>query len=320
MPRSSPYRAMSRPQASLPFHLRAVRASLRRMNTYLSRRYESAVAGKNPMELPESCAELNAALEALRSLDVPAGEAHEYFDKHLPRLARTLALVPRPRANGRILELGCYMQITPFLHQYRGYSEVRGAYYGAAGRIDRKIARVRGKPFEVSVDLFDAERDRYPYEGGRFETVLVCELIEHLVRDPMHLLLECHRVIEEGGHLIVTTPNVASLTSVARALHGYDNPQISSHYRPPRQGAPEELPHVREYTAFEVRTALEAAGFEIERLFTEPIAGLEMNWPIWNFLEDNGYNSSLRGEQTYCVAIKRADLPVTRYPRFPYSE
>jgi len=290
------------------------------MNTYLTRRYESAVAAKNPMALPESSAELDAALEQLRSLEVPPGGAREYFDKHLPRLARTLALVPGPRAGGRVLELGCYMQITPFLHHWRGYSEVRGAYYGAAGNIDRKIASVRGERFEVAVDLFDAERDRYPYEDGRFETVLACELIEHLVRDPMYLLLECHRILEEGGHLIVTTPNVASLTSVARALHGYDNPQISSHYRPPRPGVPEELPHVREYTAFELRAALEAAGYEIENLFTEPIAGLEMNRTMWNFLEDNGYNTALRGEQTYCVAVKRADLPVTRYPRFLYAE
>ena len=77
---------------------------------------------------------------------------------------------------------------------------------------------------------------------------------------------------------------------------------------------------MREYTAFELRAALEAAGYEIESLFTEPIAGLEMNRPMWNFLEDHGYNTSLRGEQTYCVAVKRSDLPVTRYPRFLYSE
>jgi hypothetical protein len=140
------------------------------------------------------------------------------------------------------------------------------------------------------------------------------------LRDPMHLLLECRRILEEEGRLIVTTPNVASLTSVARVLHGYDNPQISSAYTRKRAEDTDEVPHVREYTAFELRNAIEAAGFQIEALFTEPIAGLEMNRPMWNFLEDNGYNTSLRGEQTYCVAVKRADLAVTRYPRFLYSE
>ena len=63
-----------------------------------------------------------------------------------------------------------------------------------------------------------------------------------------------------------------------------------------------------------------AVGFEIEALVTEPIAEFEMNGPMWNFLEDHGYNTSLRGEQTYCVAVKRSGLQVTRYPRFLYSE
>jgi len=268
------------------------------------------------MPVAERPAELDDAEEQLRGLDLPAGDNREYFLKHLPRLARTLTLVPPPRTSGRILELGCYMQITPFLERWRGYADVRGAYYGPLGRADRAVASVRGERFEAPIDLFDAERDRYPHDDGSFETVLACELIEHLLRDPMHLLLECRRILEEGGRLIVTTPNVASLTSVARVLHGYDNPQISSDY----PGVRDDVPHVREYTAFELRNAVEAAGFEIEALFTEPIAEFEMNRPVWNFLEGHGYNTSLRGEQTYCVAVKRSNLPVTLYPRFLYSE
>jgi len=264
--------------------------------------------------------ELGVAIEELRGLDLFDQEARTYFEKHLPRLARTLTLVPRSRSSGRILELGCYMQITPFLRWWRGYLDIRGAYYGPAGRTDQRFASVRGKPFEVPVDLFDAERDRFPYDDGSFETVLASEVIEHLLRDPMHLLLECRRVLEEGGRLIVTTPNIASLTSVARVLHGYDNPQIFYFYKRPRTDDVTEVPHVREYTAFELRDTVRAAGFEIESLFTEPIAELSMNLPMWNFLEENGYNTSLRGEQTYCVAVKRSELPVTRYPRFLYSD
>ena len=272
------------------------------------------------MPVPEPPAELDAASQQLRGLDLPSAEEREYFDKHLHRLARTLTLTPAPGTSGRILELGCYMHITPFLQLWRGYSNVRGAYYGPLGRTDRRLASVRGERFEFPVDLFDAERDRYPYDDGYFETVLACELVEHLFQDPMHFLIECRRILEDGGRLIVTTPNAASLTSVARVLHGYDNPQISSTYHRPRPGAPAEAPHVREYTAFELRSALEAAGFEIERLLTEPIPEFEMNRPMWNFLEEHGYNTSLRGEQIYCVALKRPDFPITRYPRFLYSD
>ena len=297
------------------------RAVLRRINSYLSRRYESSLAIERPMPDPERPeTEIATAKEALRQLAISGSAPRAYFEKHLPRLARTLTLIPPPKSSSRILELGCYMQLTPFLQRLCGYSDVRGAHYGPLGLSQRKVARIGGERFEVSVDLFDAERDRYPYEDGTLETVLACELIEHLLCDPMHLLLECRRVLEEGGRLILTTPNIASLTGVARALHGYDNPQIHGQYSRPRGDEPPEIPHVREYTAFEMGDAVRAAGFEVESLFTEPIAEFAMNLPMWNFLEENGYNTSMRGEQTYCVGVKRGSLPVTRYPRFLYVE
>jgi len=295
-----------------------VRGALRRLNSYLSRRYETSAAHGAPIPTPPE--DLEAAKEQLQGLDLQDADAREYFVKHLPRLARTLSLTPRPKRSGRILELGCYMQLTPFLARWRGYREVRGGYYGVLGECRRGSASIGGETFECAIDLFDAERDRFPYDDGYFETALSCEMIEHFLRDPMHCLLESRRVLEEGGRLLITTPNVSSLTSVARALHGYDNPQIYSNYQTPRAGDSADPPHVREYTAFELRDLLQAAGFEIESLFTEPIAELAMNLPMWNFLEDHGYNTSLRGEQTFCVAVKRSALPVTRYPKFLYSD
>jgi len=297
-----------------------VRAALRRLNTYLSRRHESSVAQGGPVPQAATPQDLEAAREQLQRLDLQDQDDRNYFAKHLPRLARTLALTPRPKSSSRILELGCYMQLTPFFARWRGYREVRGGYYGPLGQKRRGSATVGGEIFECQIDLFDAERDPFPYPDGHFETVLGCEMIEHFLRDPMHCLLESRRVLQEGGRLLITTPNVSSLTSVARALHGYDNPQLYSQYQIPRSEAPADLPHVREYTAFELRDLLQAAGFEIESLFTEPIAELAMNLPMWDFLEEHGYNTSLRGEQTYCVAVKRSALPVTRYPKFLYAD
>ena len=278
-----------------------------------------AAPGRRPPPAADAPEELAKAEDALRQLDLPSLDARSYFEKHLRRLARTLTLVPRPQTSSRILELGCYMQMTPFLQELCGYREVRGAYKGLLGVSEPKAVNVRGRRFGVTVELFDVERDRFPYDDSYFETVLACELIEHVLSDPMHLLLECRRILEEGGRLLISTPNVASLTSVARALHGYDNPQIYYHYTRPIPGVAPDIPHVREYTAFELQGAVQAAGFEIETIFTEPIAEFSMNLPMWNFLETHGYNTSLRGEQTYCIAVKRSSLPITRYPKFLYA-
>jgi SAM-dependent methyltransferase len=306
------------PSPAIPFYLRAVRAALRRLNAFISRRYDRDEAVTHPPPETQPPARFQEAEAQLRQLDVEGGEfGRAYFEKHIPRLARTLTLVPQSVNAGAILELGCYGQITPFLRSFCGYSNVRGAHLGPAGETEDKYIQVNGKTITVKVDFFNAELDPFPYPDATFETVVIGELIEHLLHDPIHMLLECRRVLIEGGRILVTTPNVASLTSVARVLHGYDNPQIYSHYSLPSHGA-EDIPHVREYTPFELRDTIIAAGFEIETLITEPIAEWSKNLPMLHFLESHGYNTSLRGEQTYCVAVKREALPVDRYPVFLY--
>jgi pimeloyl-ACP methyl ester carboxylesterase len=257
----------------------------------------------------------------LRSLDQPDDGARQYLEIHIPRIARTLGLVPEPRSSGRVLEMGAYMQMTPALQCVLGYGEVRGAYYGPLGRTDEKCITAEDKEiFRCSVDLFDAEKDRYPYEDCRFETVLACEIFEHLLHDPMHMLLEIRRVLEEGGSLILTTPNVASYTAVARILENSANPQLFSKYADPRgEFADTEIPHVREYTVPELREAVESAGFEIENLFTEVIPGYGTEKWVKEFLQRNGFSAEFRGEQIYCIARKRSALPVIRYPRFLYE-
>jgi SAM-dependent methyltransferase len=231
------------------------------------------------------------------------------------RLVRTLSLVPA--GGGRALELGSYGYVAACLERVLGYSDVRGAYYSAVPGSDLKTLRISGQAdFQVAMDLFDAERHAYPYPDGVFDLVLCCELIEHLILDPMHLLFECHRVLADGGLLLLTTPNIASLSSVACTLHGWRNPQVFSAY--PAAGN-FDTPHVREYTAREVADAVGAAGFAIEALFTEPIAGFDAGSWVGNLLQREGFDTQLRGEQTYCLARKRSDLPRERYPGWLYA-
>jgi SAM-dependent methyltransferase len=260
-------------------------------------------------------------VDFVRSMDQPDEAARRYLEIHIPRIGRTLGLVPVPRGSGRVLEMGAYMQMTPALQCVLGYKEVRGAYYGPLGRSDEKRITTGGREiFRCLVDLFDAEKDRYPYDDGRFETVLACEIFEHLLHDPMHMLLEMRRVMEEGGTLILTTPNVASYTAVARVLEASGNPQLYSKFAYPHgEFADTEIPHVREYTPGELREAVESAGFEIENLFTEVIPGYGTEERMRGLLERNGYSSAFRGEQIYLIARKRAALPVIRYPKFLYE-
>jgi SAM-dependent methyltransferase len=297
----------------LPPHLRLIRELLRRLNYHLSPKLSDLT--KEPFD-PDKLAAIEAAL---RDLPMPDEGGRQYLAKHIPRLARTLALVPPPRTTGRALELGCYMQITPLLQRLCGYREVCGAYYGKPGKIDHKTIPFADREFSCEIEHFDAERDPFPYPDGHFDLVLAGEIIEHMTYDPMHLLLESRRVLEEGGTLLVTTPNVGSITSAAKTLDGRDNPQIFFLYERPDANAPPEIGHVREYTAYELGETVRAAGFEVQQLFTSFIAEFASHLPLLKFLEANGYDTENRGEQSWCVAVKRGSLPVDRYPRFIYS-
>ena len=257
----------------------------------------------------------------VRSIDQPDQSARNYLEIHLDRIARTMSMVPAPKRTGRALELGAYMHMTPALHCVFEYEEVRGAYFGKLGRIDSKSVSVGGKEvFRCFVDHFDADRDRFPYEDNRFDLVLCCEMIEHLLLDPMHMLTEIQRVLDDGGTLILTTPNVANFTAVARMLHCGANPQVFSMYPNPRgEFRDSEFPHVREYSPWELDEAVRSAGFDIDYLFTEKIGNYTYDDWVRRFLERYGYPTEMRGEQMYCVAHKVAGAPIIRYPKFLYD-
>lgn len=301
---------------------RGLRRPLRSLDRVLT-----AAASPHPREptredpAPQLTPQRGAEIEVfLRSIRLPE-EAREYLDGHMPRIVRTLDLVPPPRASRRALELGAYLQMTPALGILLGYDEVRAAYHGTLGnRESLEVEIGDDRTFRCTRDHFDVDRDRFPYDDGSFETVLACEILEHLLRDPMNMLMEIHRVLQQGGTLVLTTPNANSATAVATVLNATGNPQLYSRYPSPAHDSDEpEVPHVREYTPGEVRDAVQSAGLEIEYLFTEAAAGHRAAEWVGPFLQANGYPMAFRGEQTYCVAKKTGDRPTTRYPEFLYD-
>jgi predicted SAM-dependent methyltransferase len=292
------------------FALRALRRLLKEVDI----RIERERRGTDP--LPPAGNGRSGEIERfLRSVELTSEAERSYLESHLPRLIRTLSLVPP--AGARALELGTYVHGAAVLGRVLGYPSVRGAYYSPVPGLDRKTIGIAGQPdFVCEIDLFDAETHRYPYSDGAFELVLCCELIEHLMFDPMHFLFECHRILTAEGLLLLTTPNVASLSSVACALHGWRNPQVFSAYPP---AGNRDTPHVREYTAAEIAHAVRAAGFQPEALFTERIGGFDEGTWVKALLEREGFDTRLRGEQTYCLARKRSGTQRERYPEWLYA-
>ncbi len=296
----------------------------------VARRYvrflEAVVSGGEYREEPVS--EPSPAPPEALGPDLPAyleswaadEPARQYLEAHQSRLARTLEMVPRGGPCDGVLEMGAYLQITPALRTRLGYGEVRGCYFGPAGRVDHRVVTSdEGESFACDIDHFDAERDRFPYPDGHYATVLCCELIEHLFSDPMHMMTEINRVLKPGGHLVLTTPNIASLRALSAILQGYHPGFFPSYLRPSSDGEADAR-HNREYAPREIRQLLEDSGFEVIRLETgefreEPHP--EFGW-IRQLLERYRLDTDLRGDGIYAVGRKTGPVR-ERYPGWLYA-
>jgi glycosyltransferase involved in cell wall biosynthesis/SAM-dependent methyltransferase len=243
-----------------------------------------------------------------------------YVESHLTRLEKTLQITPMGGPGERALEMGAYLQITPALKTKLGYGEVYGCYYGAAGETTRKkVTSESGEEFACRIDLFDAEKDLFPYTGEFFSTVLCCELLEHLFGDPMHMMSEINRILKMGGHLVLTTPNIASLRAVAGILQGF-HPMLFPAYIRPRESGDVDARHNREYTAPEIKALLEISGFEVELLDTGPFREgptPELGW-VEHLLDRYMLSKEHRGDGIYAVGRKVSPVK-DRYPAWLYS-
>ncbi len=287
---------------------------------------EKAEAPAAADHLPEPLAEQPATgyvkpvePEAISAWVAP--EAKSYAAQHTSRFVRTLEMTPAGDPSKAVLEMGAYMQITPALHYKLGYGTVRGCYYGEAGQTDHKrITSENGEQFECDVDLFDAEKDAFPYVDESFDTVLCCELIEHLPSDPMHMMGEINRILKPGGHLLLTTPNIGSLRAISAILQGYHPSFFPAYIRPRKPGEEAEARHNREYVPMEIQFLLEVAGFEVVKLETgefldEPHP--EFAW-VEHLLERYLVHKTLRGDGIYALGRKTGPVK-ERWPGWLYS-
>jgi SAM-dependent methyltransferase len=216
--------------------------------------------------------------------------------------------------------MGAYLHITPALKTRLGYGEVRGCYWGPAGRTDhRRVTSESGEEFDCHIDLFDAEKDPFPYDNDSFSTVLCCELIEHLPNDPMFMMIQINRILKCGGHLVLTTPNITSLRAVAGILQGF-HPMLFPAYIRPRESGEVEARHSREYSPNEVKALLEISGFEVTLLDTGPFRDEpkpELAW-VEHMLDRYILPREHRGDGIYAVGRKVSPAK-DRYPGWLYA-
>jgi 2-polyprenyl-3-methyl-5-hydroxy-6-metoxy-1,4-benzoquinol methylase len=116
----------------------------------------------------------------------------------------------------------------------------------------------------LSVEIEEAnfELSPLPLADGCADVVSAFEVVEHFNRGPQKFMLECNRILKQGGHLIFSTPNITSAEAISRAMLG-ESPNESRHYhRSMEMGKV----HPIEFDYSQMHALLTANGFEIAHL------------------------------------------------------
>lgn len=193
-------------------------------------------------------------------------EFGRYLEQDFLRFVYTAYLVPNNK--GHLLELGaCPYFTTRLLKWFRNYELELANYPGSPDgkeNLHRTFRKGDNQQEEFTFKAFNVEHDAFPYESGYFDVVLFCEILEHLIHDPVHTIYEMNRVLKPHGILILTTPNVNRFENFRKLLLGENIYDQYSGYGPYGR-------HNREYTLGEVQHLLTLHGFEIEMCFTADV-------------------------------------------------
>lgn len=234
---------------------------------------------------------------------------------HQRRYAATFAELDRLDGERHAaLEIGVTRLFPFLLTADLGYRRVFGTHF-MPDRPDRKRERIAISAFgrRVTAVTFNVnlEHDPIPLPDASLDLVLCCEVIEHMDVDPMFLFAEINRIVKPGGHLFVTTPNIASGRAVWKMLNGYA-PHFFTQYTKDRS----PYRHNYEHDIHSLQALTRAAGFETRMLKTldvfeepEPRALLA--------LDRLGMTTAFRGDDIFLLGQKTGPV-IDRWPSTIY--
>jgi 2-polyprenyl-3-methyl-5-hydroxy-6-metoxy-1,4-benzoquinol methylase len=109
------------------------------------------------------------------------------------------------------------------------------------------ITRSEGHDRQYSVDL---NCEVLPEPGESFDLVIASEVIEHLIQ-PDRVMAELTRILRQGGHVLLTVPNVAFWLFRVQAMRGHV-PSVTADDR-----------HLHSFSAFLLAQLVRKAGLQV---------------------------------------------------------
>lgn len=179
-----------------------------------------------------------------------ANIAEGYRAFHAPRHAYLLRLLESLGVNAqtRVLDIGP----SHFTTLARNKSGARVDTLGFGE--DKRSSD--GDHYEFDLNRAQRHED-WRRDLPRYDVIVMAEVLEHLYVAPQLTLAFVKSLLAPRGHLIIQTPNAASITKRIRLLVG-KNPFEMIRTDPQNPG------HYREYTAAELRALASGLGFVVE--------------------------------------------------------
>ena len=132
---------------------------------------------------------------------------------------------------------------------------------------------------DVPIKVADLNVDKLPFADKSFDVVTCTEVIEHL-EHYRETIREMHRVLKEGGTLVVTTPNILNLKSRIRFLmFGFHNLFGPLHFK--ESALHSAGGHINPVSLFYLIHSLIDAGFSNVQVSVDKAQGSSKFWLLF---------------------------------------
>ena len=178
----------------------------------------------------------------------------EYYKNARMDLIGTIKESPDRALN--VLELGCGLGATAAKIKYLyPNSQVYGV------DICDEVIEIANSFAEVQ--QADVENFDWPWQENFFDYVVMGDVLEHL-RYPDRILQKLHKLVKNGGHIILSMPNVMHYSVMIPLLTEGIFPYASEGIL--------DTTHLKMYTKKEIEKLIDSAGFEVEGImYSKPI-------------------------------------------------
>ncbi len=210
-----------------------------------------------------SDAQLFALMQRVNTDGFPA-RLEDVWRAERVRIRETLRQIPPAAStNSSILDLGSSRAWLPFFQVLLGYRHIiLNTSYPDAGFVSDSLCVENAEPAEVSMEVFDIERDEFPLEDECIDVITCLEVLEHLAIDPMAMMSEINRALKPGGLFVLSTPNAIRTSNVVNIFLG-EQPCGWNPYN-----GFDTNRHNREYTPREIERLLAASGMAPKEVTT----------------------------------------------------